>query len=75
MGLNVTLVGLFGLIGLFNHHVGFGKASLNVTVTHLRTSSNVGGLRWLRLNASRDDAIMNHRRRLAHGFVNIGYVG
>ena len=75
MGLNVTLVGLFGLIGLFNDHIGFGKACFNVAMTHLRTSSNVGGLGWLRLNASRDDAIMNHRRRFAHGFIDIGNVG
>ena len=69
MGLNITLVGLFCLVALFDNHISLGKTGIHIAMTEGRDTGDIGRFTVLQ------NKVLNNGRIRQHRLVHIGDVG
>ena len=75
MRLDVTLVGLLGLVAFLDDHVGFGETGVDVTVSKLGHPAYVGRLGRPRIHPRRAHVGLHDRCAGFHRFVDVRDVG
>lgn len=75
MGFNIALMGLFGLVAAFNNHIGFGKASLHITMAKLGPGSHVRRFGGLGINPLGEDRVVQDWRIVGTGGINVDHMG
>ena len=74
MGLDITLMSLFGLVGLLDNDIGFPEACFDVAMPEFGYFGDVGRFRWFGINADGEDVRLNHGCFGMHGLVDVGHV-